>query len=207
MNYVKRFLSFRCAGDVLNVVNPVQEIEKEITEAMAMVMRIRKIVLKYDFHYSLVDICAGNALSSVLAAHLFKMKYVRAFDNKLRKRNWSAVSRFDYYVKDVYRQKWENLLFPHTIISSIHPCGQLAEQIVQIYNNSKARYLFLMPCCNSRWGKPGSTHNIGGLEPTEEQRYEYWCVSLAQRCYGKVTISRDYSIKSPKNIIIKAEKP
>ncbi len=70
--YVDEFLSLNCAPDVLGAVGPINNPSKEISEAMAVIRRLRPIVLK-EGSVSLVgmlEFCAGNALTSVLACHL-----------------------------------------------------------------------------------------------------------------------------------------
>ena len=94
--YLNEFLKLKCCGDILNIVNPVQRIEKEISEAMGLLKIIKKIALKDPMKYTLYDFCAGNALISVTAVHLLPIKYAYAIDKRKRNRNWEKVKRFEY---------------------------------------------------------------------------------------------------------------
>src|SRR3990167_7276029 len=101
--YLEEFLSLNCAGDVLNVVSPVTRFEKEITEAMAIVKQVKKIVFAdRSKDYIVVYLCAGNALASVIIAHLLPVLKVIAIDKKARQRNWSSVRKFAYINGDIF---------------------------------------------------------------------------------------------------------
>lgn len=69
-SYVSEFLSFKCAGDVLNIVNPVKRAEKEISESMAIINKLRPLVLADPMKYTLIDMCAGNALANLFNLNL-----------------------------------------------------------------------------------------------------------------------------------------
>ena len=198
--YVSEFLSLKCAGDVLNICNPIgARAEKEITEAMAVIKVLRKIVLKKPMKYAMFDLCAGNALSSVLAVHLLPMNYAVAYDKRRRKRDWRKVDRFGYTFKDIKK----NYIFftGPCIISSIHPCGDLAEDVIRIYNASvPPKHLILIPCCK------------GGINGFKKQdffwdrlsKYEIWSMYLASKIKGDYNMRIDKKCMSPCNMVITA---
>jgi len=199
-SYLDEFLSLKCSGDVLNIVSPIQNAQKEITESMAVLKKVRKISLKNPMNYILYDFCAGNALTSVLAAHLLPIKQVIAIDNRERSRDWYKAKRFTYEFSDIYDYP-VNRINKDSIIVSIHPCSNLAERVIEIYNNSMAEFLILMPCCNGsiRIGTPDLIREKIG-------KYLIWCWDLASRCIGRVNMVIDSKCLSPKNCILIAKK-
>ncbi|MFA6712133.1 MAG: methyltransferase [Candidatus Caldatribacteriota bacterium] len=199
-SYISEFLNLRCAGDVLNVCTPLgNNAAKEITETMGVIKVLRDIALKNPRKYVLYDICAGNALTSVLAAHLLPFYRVEAIDKEWRERRWDEVKGFYYTKKDIFKLPFS--FFCHeSIIISIHPCGKLAKRIIELYNNSFAEYLILMPCCE------GSLSGQYQLVEEKMGKYFAWCLELQTKCKGTTSMYRDYNIKSPKNYIIIANK-
>lgn len=200
-DYLSEFLSLRCSGDVLNVVNPLgKKAKKEITESMAMIRMIRPVTLNHPMRYHLYDLCAGNALTSVIASHLLPINFATAIDIKERNRNWYKAKRFKYIKEDIF--KVDPFFAPSTsIIMGVHACKGLAERIIEIYNDSAAQFLFLMPCCcgNQKGDVPFFFREKLGPELS-------WCLHLSQMCKGKVSVIQDKDILSPKNIIIRANK-
>ena len=71
--YVKEFFDLNCHPEIMDIVMPIQNFEKEITESMAVIRQLRNLTLKRKhYHYRIYDFCAGNALTSVIASFLFK---------------------------------------------------------------------------------------------------------------------------------------
>src|SRR3972149_11311889 len=102
MDYLKEFLNLKCAGDVLNVVSPLgRKPAKEITETMAVITRIRATIFENPGLYSIYDLCAGNALTSVLSAHLLPLDAIVAVDKRTRNRNWHKAKKFKYIFDDI----------------------------------------------------------------------------------------------------------
>lgn len=197
-SYVSQFLTLKSAPDILGAVNPIgKSAEKEISESMGMIKFIRDITLKEPNKYQIFDICAGNALTSIIACHLLPIKHATAIDKLPRERNFHLVKNFNYMFEDIYNIEPD--FFPeNSIIIAVHACKDLAKRIIKLYNESKAKYLLLMPCCES--GLNGKYQlicdKIGkGLT---------WALELAIMCDGKMY--EDKKILSPKNIIIVAEK-
>ena len=185
--YVREFLNLHCSGDVMNAVTPIgRDPEKEITESMGILKKFKGLFLANPSKYNLLDLCAGNALTSVLSVHLLPVHYANAIDIEERRRHWETVRNFAYTFEDVYSPKMiDDYVNENTIIISVHACSNLARRIVEIYNNSKAKALFLMPCC------------LGSLKRKYPQEiesklgnYMMFCWDLAQtKCRLKLRIN------------------
>ena len=197
-DYVSQFLSMKCAGDVLNVVAPLgAKAAKEITESMAIIQALRPIALQRPMEYTLADLGAGNALTSVLAVHLLPIQEAVAVDKRPRKRNWHLVKRFEYAECDLDQCIQLNA----DIIISVHPCCQLATQVVDIYLRSpRAKHLIMMPCCK---GKMPANY-FPRLICDRLTKYERWSVWLAERAGGAIYL--DKKCISPCNAVIVARK-
>ena len=200
--YVSEFLSLNCAPDVLAAVGFLgNKPEKEITEAFAILRKIKAITMREPNKYQVVDLCSGNALVPVLSAFLYKITRSFAIDKLPRDRNWHLVKNFQYVKEDIYNIHNDFILEP-TILTAVHSCRDLAEQTIKIYNeNENIRHLILMPCC------------IGNLDTSllrfikEQANGDLaWITKLAMQCKGKVSISKDNHVLSPKNYIIWARK-
>ena len=220
-SYLDRFLTLKCCGDVLNAVAPINKGEKEISEAMGMIKAIKPHVMAHKMEYTLVDLCAGNALTSILAVHLLPIKRAIAINIKPHNRHHDMVTRFKYITADINRpnildiiQKEVNFNNKYltdmreaekVIIVSTHPCKELANRIIGIFNClPNADYLFLMPCCV---GKIGNEYKF--LLNNEDLRkkigmYNIWSLDLAHRINGILKI--DKHITSPCNAVISTKK-
>jgi hypothetical protein len=197
MNYVNQFLKLKCSGDVLNIVGPMNQAEKEISESMAIIKRIQGIALREPMQYTLYDLCAGNALTSVIAAYLLPFKQVIAVDKRERNRKWDTVKRFKYVVGDIKHIEMEE----KAVIIGVHACGEASRMIIALYNLSEAEHLVLMPCCvgQIRMSLPQIIRETVG-------KYLIWCWDLAGGCIGKVNLTVDTNCLSPCNGIITASK-
>ena len=198
--YPDQFLSLKCSGDVLNVVAPIQRAQKEISESMAIINRLRSIALKNPMKGILIDLCAGNALTSVIAAHLLPFKKVIALDIKKRKRDWGKIDRFEYVQYDI---KDANLPFDLEeenvkAVISVHPCGDLAEHVIFHWKAFKDAKLILMPCCKGQI----KGQLIPGCFNKKLTKYDRWSWYLANVAEGK--LSFDNKCLSPCNAIIEA---
>jgi len=195
-SYVSEFLSLRCAGDVLNVVSPLgPKAQKEMTEAMGVIKCLRHIVLEEPMKYNILDLCAGNALVSIIAAHLLPIQKCFAVDKRERKREWQKVKKFSYQQADIYDNNFQ--YETPTIVVAIHPCKDLAERVIEIYQQRNLDHIILMPCCK---GKIGPQCFFTKFEQAMFDSYEKWCVYLARKI--NANMYRDDKIKSPCNIII-----
>jgi len=198
--YVGRFLSLRCSGDVLNVVGRLHEPEKEISESMAVIKHLKPIVLAEKLKYTIYDLCAGNALTSILAAHMLPIWNSYAVDQKKRSGHYDKIRKFSYVegkIETSFAYDCKDSIF-----ISVHPC-QTADIIVDMFNKYKnIKHLIMMPCCN------GSYQDIVGYGWLHENKkvsaYDLWTLHLAQNIKdAKVKIVTDKKVLSPKrNIII-----
>jgi hypothetical protein len=203
MRYLDMFLSLHCAPDVLGVCGPMKESTKEISEALAVTTRMRKWVLKEPMKYKIMDLCAGNALSSVLAVMSLPITWAYAIDKKPRKRDWEKVQRFDYLVKDIYDPTVLDLVNDCTIITSIHPCKNLAMQVIDLYNQSSAPYLILIPCCVQK--NAVDRERIPTIIREKFGTQEQWAYILASKIEGsEVNVMQDKYCLSPRNMVITA---
>jgi hypothetical protein len=204
LRYVDQFLSFRCAGDVIGVVGPMKGFSKEISEAMAIVRRIKPIIIKESKQWTLLDLCSGNALVPVITAFTLPTVHNYAIDKRERSgRRWAQIRNFTYLNNDIYSQDVVNVIrsIPGPIIlTSVHPCKGLAERVVDIYNNcDNIEKLFLMPCCVGK-----VPMNIADKVQSQMNRDNLWGLYLALKADGRLT--QDNHIISPKNRLVIADK-
>ena len=196
--YISEFFNLKSSGDVLNVVYPVLNMQKEITESMAVMRHIRKITLKEPMKYTLYDLCAGNALTSVIAVHLLPIKKAIAIDKKVRKRKWHLAKRFSYINEDIFSVH-PTYFEKDAILIGVHACTNLTDRIIELYQQSAAKYLILMPCCVGK-----IKINYPDIIKAKLGKYMIWCWQLSNKCNGRFSI--DEHVLSPKNIIITAKK-
>lgn len=163
---------------------------------MAIIERLRDDCLNNPMKYNIVDLCAGNALTSLIAVHLLPVESATAIDRMERK---YLARRFKYIGSDIFQESIYQYINENTIIISVHPCRNLAQRVVEIYNNSKARKLLLMPCCIGKYKLPAHNFLMDKLGA-----YHAWCYYLAEKCGGNITI--DENCISPRNAIITARK-
>lgn len=203
MSYVDQFLNLKCAGDVLNACHPINNPEKEISEAMAVVYRVRKIVLAKPNHYTLIDLCAGNALTSIIGVHLLPLKRAIAIDKNPRRRTGhKMVNKFFYAEFNIFEDEIISFLDEireDLILTSVHSCSTLAERIIEIYYSViHAQHLIFMPCCVGHISK-----QYDGIVEKRLGKYLSWCLTLASKVNGK--LYQDNKILSPCNGIIVAQ--
>ena len=207
--YTCEFLALKCAGDVLNIVSPLgSRAEKEISETMAIVKRLRPILLPQPMKLTLVELCAGNALTSVLASHLLPVLKVRAYDIWKRGRHWFRCDRFTYHQADIKAPGFDEQLADADVIIAVHPCRELAVETCRLFIAGPARHLLLMPCCNGDI-LTATTFHLDPLIADKLTKYEQWCLRLASwlRMTGaEAACERDIKCISPCNIIIHAVK-
>ena len=184
--YLAEFLRLRCASDVLEAVYPIKKPEKEISESMALITAIRGKVLAEPRKWTVVDLCAGNALTGILAAHLLPVAAVVAVDKRQRIREgFGRVRTFRYDVGDIMRNDlWDSFQTPIIVVAS-HPCKDLAVKIVSecVKRNLP---MAILPCCISRRQLPEWTFGIA----KEHGRYKAWLACLAQLASGRFKIDR-----------------
>lgn len=203
MSYVGEFLNLKCAGDVLNAVNPLgNKAAKEISESMAIIKKVRPVVLKEPMKYCIVDMCAGNALTSVLACFLLPIMGATAWDKRHRKRRWDTVRGFKYVEGNITDYVLLHNQKNPLIVISVHPCKDLAITVVELYNKWDCmKHLFMMPCCKAQLPKE---FQMKGILAERLGTYEKFCVGLANMAGGVAV--RDEKCLSPCNGIVIAHK-
>jgi len=203
-SYTNEFLSMKCSGDVLNIVNPMARAEKEITESMSIIKKLRPIALSAPMKYTLIDLCAGNALTSVLAIHLLPFNQAIAVDKRPRTRRWGNADRFIYKQADIHTMPYYSYApnDSESVIISSHACGDLSRRIIEIYNDYPlCKHLIMLPCCVGKFQS-----SIPQALSKKLGRYLLWCHDLWLSAKGHSTISSDNKCLSPCNTIITAHK-
>ena len=202
-SYTTQFLSLKCAGDVLNIAAPIQRAEKEISESMAIIPHLRKIAIKEPMKYTLVDLCAGNALTSLIAIHLLPFKLAIAVDKRERSRKFDQAQRFFYLHADIMDNEATKRLLDEAdniIITATHACSGLAHRIVELYTSSpQCKALVLMPCCcGEKKNKipQGIQERVG--------KYLSWAYDLSLSARGTFLV--DKKCLSPCNAVVLAQK-
>lgn len=206
MKYVNEFLNMKCSTDILRLLGPMKNWSKEISEAMAIRNRIKKVVLKDEpDKWIHLDFCSGNALAPLLTAFSLPIWWSYSYDKVERNADYSSVKYFSYIYRDIFEKEIEEILNNHNnalIFSGVHCCRETALRVVDLYNNyQEEKYLFLMPCC------PGKMkHKILQSQLAPLDVYDQW----AEYVYSfvsspKKTIERDTNILSPRNVIISAK--
>ena len=197
MNYYnEQFKALNCCQDVTDILSPILNFKKEVSESFAIIKRLKKIVLKKQFHYDVWDLCAGNALTSTLSAFMLPINKAYAVDRRDRKREWDKINKFEYLIQNIFTMN-SDFFKRDTVLISVHPCASLAEQVCNLYNTSdKIKHLLLMPCCVGGFRR----RNINLIN---NQYYE-WCIHLNEMVNGSTTV--DKKCMSPKNVIITASK-
>jgi hypothetical protein len=202
--YLDEFFSLQCAGDVMNAVAPLHRASKEITESMAVIKRLKPLVLHRPMQLDLVEWCAGNALTSILAAHLLPVRMVTAVDLVPRRRPGHAnVNRFHYTQDDIFgpTRHQSNIPCPPHVVIGVHACGNRAIRLIDLYLQcDHAVACVLMPCC----GGPQQTKIIPSAFRSRISKYEAWAWWLAERAQGDLFI--DTNVLSPCNGVIVAQK-
>jgi len=191
MKYLDQFMLKRCASDILNIVAPLHQAAKEISEAMAMREAMKDLFLNHKMEMTLYDMCSGNALVPLIAVFTLPVLYATASDVKVRERRWELAQRFSYVERNVFDPGPTG-----DVVTGCHACGALARAIIQRYLES-AQHLYLMPCCVGDVQVPG-------LFSGKISRYEWWAHELAEMAGGKA--KRDTDILSPCNVIVEAHK-
>ena len=202
-DYLLRFLNLKCSGDILNVVNPINSPGKEISESWSILRKIKPLILSNKMQYNVLDLCAGNALTSIMSVFILPVKNALAIDIKVRKRHYELAQRFDYQEQNIHNEEVYNFIDRNTIIVSSHPCKH-ALRVVEIFNNSLAKALCMIPCCN---GNFDSLTGIGFLRD-KLNKYDIWTYYLGTLIKDSKTLSitTDWNCLSPKNNIIYVER-
>lgn len=185
---VDQFLKLRCATDVLEAVHPLNSAVKEISESMSLIQAIRSPILNNPGRWRVIDLCAGNALTGVIAAHLLPVRHVVAIDKYPRERQYYRVNQFEYVQDDIHRvELWDNLATsPLTMIVASHACKDLAITIAQKCRDYDLA-MAMLTCCQSQ----------GRLSPTFRSmvpvmgKYKAWTAFVAHCAEGRFRFVED----------------
>ena len=200
MNYIERFLQYKCSGDILNAVNPINHTCKEISESMAIIQKIKGLTLQNKMELTVLDLCAGNALTSIMSVFMLPVKNAIAIDKKPRERKgYATVNRFEYRQGDIYDFDYVDSKSGYVIIAS-HPCEH-ALKIIDLYNQSEAKALCIIPCCRTQH----NYQNAQFLKDSHMSKYDIWCLYLSSLVPGS-KLTKCKNILSPCNNIIYHER-
>jgi len=203
--YVSDFLALRCSGDILNTAPRLHKPEKEISESMTLIQKLRGIAMDRPMVRSLVDVCAGNSLTSITSAYLLPYLWAYAFELRPRKLR-KDVARFSYEQADIHRAAFGDKLkaIPEEFaLTATHACGDLSRRIVDLYHETpNCKWLAIMPCCVGSAklprapGEPMWQVKFGG--------YATWAYRIAH--YAKGDFYQDEKCLSPANAVVWARK-
>lgn len=181
VSYVNQFLKLRCAPDVLASCVEMAKPEKEISEAWSVMRRVRGITLADPMKWTLIDACAGNCLTGVLACHVLPVKAVLAIDirpERIRRK----PQRWAYLSKPIQEISTFDLPNSPTILVACHPCRKLALYVAHRYLAiDQIRHLVMVPCC---CGKPDPATPGVAFVRRQMGQYAAWCYSLAHLVVG-----------------------
>lgn len=197
--YLKNFYDYNCSSDILTTLTPINNLEKEITEAMGVLQIAKSYILK-DHNITVIDICAGNGLSGILCNYILKPKYIYAYDIRKLNRHIENIKNYEYIQMDIFKKNieyhLESIKTPILIIG-VHACQDLSVRIVDIFNNiqNENKNIILMPCCTIGTNLPYVVKEKLG-------KYLSYTYYLQQKIKTKTNIKEDKNILSPKNYII-----
>ncbi len=187
--YIDEFFRLKCAKDIVEILGKNLS-AKEITEAMSIRDRLRKLDIKDAIVF---DFCAGKAIFSLLVAFTLPVRKVIAIDIKKPNIDFSGVRKFEYYEVNLFDKEVEEIIEKEEgrkIFVGIHCCKNLSIRVIELFNKY-GDYLFLMPCCvlrtfkNDFWG------------------YIDWVKFLVSKVKkGKVKVEWDWDVWSERNAII-----
>lgn len=204
MDYVNEFLNLKCAGDTINIIPKQKNYKKEISESMGIIKQFKGITIQNPMQYTLIDLCAGNALTSVISTFLLPVKKAIAIDLKKRNGNYNKVKRFSYIEGDIYSplMNLQLLDIDPIILIAVHACKNLSERVIELFNEyNQIKYLFLMPCCID----PSKIDQDISVKVGKSFAWIYYLKGLIKKKYHP-RIKQDKFILSPKNYIISAKK-
>lgn len=204
--YLSQFFNLKCAGDILNISNPIgNSPEKEISEGMSIRNILKPFSLDNPHKYSIIEFCAGNALPSLLAVFTLPIRHAIAIDKKERNRRWDLVRNFQYKVENIENFSIDKVS-KDDIIIGMHPCGGLAKKIIEVWNNSPSPILILCPCCTGQLGKEETIFPNWIKNKYKISKYDLWTLNLGKLIKGEVKFTVDGHLLSPRNNIIIGEK-
>lgn len=130
-NPVDKFLSLRCAGDVLEVVQrKLNRPVAEIAEAMAIIDAIKPITLREPGRWKIAEIYSGVPLVGLISAFLLPVELVTAYSYR-RALEVESVNHFRAGQTNFGSDFWRRLKGDDTIVVSSHPHRNVACEIAQ----------------------------------------------------------------------------
>jgi hypothetical protein len=207
MSSVNQFLAKKCAGDVINSVTPLKNPLKSLSTSWEVIKTIQPLTITEKGKYEVVNFCAGNCVAAIMAAHILPVKRTWAIDSKItKKQGFENVDRFTTFegmeIKDFIPRVQDN-----DIIIAIHPKPQECVDIIDLFNQTTAKVLCLVP------GIPGlhMPKKINCLKklPMPIDKYELWCLVLMNIVAPNHKLTMRYyvrGINSPYNTILYAER-
>ena len=168
----------------------------------------------YPHTITVLDLCAGSALTGVLLAYLTPIKHVICFDKFKRSSvNLENVHNFSFIERDVYDDSIYDVIDEHTVILGCHLCRDLSYRAIEIYQHSRAYKCVLMPCCHGKNdNKPLDGFRdaqLNGWLLEQLGHYGMWTYQIARRFNhekSEVRITKANQCLSPKNNVILAQK-
>jgi len=209
--YLEKFNKFRCKKEFLNIFKgkSMSFLKKEITEALAIKERLKRVLSNKSEDYILVEIGSGKGYFSVLMALFYKDLEIYMID-KNPNINLEHIKKFEnikFLNLDIRKKEFEeffNELIKKNkkiIVVAIHLCQDNAKELVKFYNKFKKsiEIFILVPCCPGSFVKADKSVNV---DP-----YLQWSFYLFNLIESKnKSMVKDKNMISERNIIIKAKK-
>lgn len=200
--------------------------DKEVTEAIAVLKHVRKLVYQYP-NAAILEVGSGRGLLTAMLAELYPNKKIIAVDkNKLL--NTSVYDhykdRVTFYNLDVHSEAFTDILRreKEIIVVGVHLCYGLSISFVNLYNDfDSVKASVLVPCCMKPRMIPEEFRkqfsylkriyvDLPGLKRVrmshDQIRYLQWCLYLCSLYIYPVKYYFDKNILSPKNCIIVSRK-
>jgi len=214
---MNKYLKQYTESGILNLLEyylPIKKIferkkaNKEITEAFA-VINILNREIKYqqkDKEIAIFDLGCGKGYFSMLSSWIFSYTELFACDYNTN----MDIGHFDFFSNVTYEQinlfdtKIINFIneldYDEIILVGIHSCKQLAIRNIELFNQTKAQKLILIPCCELKNPYKRQIYGIGN-------HYDAWSLYLFNQILTEhKIIKKDLTILSPKNNVIYAYK-
>lgn len=95
---------------------------------MALIEAVRPLILKEPGKWKIADICAGVPLTGIIAAHLFKVELVTAYDWRAKLKLYDSMPRVQSF-RYKSSVNWDEIKAGNTIVVSASPNADVAENI------------------------------------------------------------------------------
>ena len=187
----------RLSSPALHHVNQRKGFTRELTEALAMLKRLQRIVACDGNHpgpWHVIDLCCGKGFLATLAAVTFPDFTVTAVDIRpptfLPHFEAAGISNVEYAQLDVLAPSFpiqiQQLVQSHggrpAVVLGMHLCGLLSVQALELLGKVLGvRAVVLAPCClpNSKFA--GDTPSTVYEGTDQFAKFVKWCDFLEQR--------------------------